>query len=61
MQRRLIYDKIKIGNTYMNPSFIEYLQVNNKTRTVLIHFGSGTEFLYNIEECTDLLEAFSIE
>lgn len=60
MERNLIYDKIKIGNTYINPSFIEYFQVDQKTRTILIHFGSGSEFLYNIEECHELLEVFSI-
>lgn len=60
MERNFIYDKIKIGNTYINPSFIEYFQIDQKTRTILIHFGSGSEFLYDIEECSELLEAFSI-
>lgn len=60
MERNFIYDKIKIGNTYINPSFIEYFQINQKNRTVLIHFESGSEFLYDIEECHELLEAFSI-
>lgn len=60
MDRNLFYDKIKIGNTFINPSFIEYFQVDQKTKTILIHFGSGSEFLYNIDDCKELLDAFSI-
>ena len=58
MERNFIYDKIKIGTTYINPNFIEYFQLDRKLGTVLIHFGSGTEFLFNLDDCQELIDAF---
>lgn len=61
MYRSLIYDKIKIGNTYINPGQIDFFQIDEKLKTIVIHLYSGSEFLFNIDDCRELLEAFSIK
>lgn len=41
---------IKVNNTYINQKYIDYLEDNEKDRTVFVHLVSGTSFLFCIDD-----------
>lgn len=48
---------IKINNTYINKNHIDYLEDNEKDRTVFVHLVSGVSFLFCLDDWREAIKA----